>query len=103
MDAAARLPKNKHNDCATSNVRKRQYSDDNTSNYTFIKKTSTGSKIIRIEIHDAKNFLNREDTLCKCEAEICAQHVVKHIMFDDIYKSAIDLIEKIRSNFDYSP
>ncbi|XP_047041935.1 uncharacterized protein LOC124645979 [Helicoverpa zea] len=74
--------------------------DNSVTSYTFIKKPALGFKIVRIEIYDAKDFMDREDTLCKCKAELCAQHVVKHVLFDDIYKSANELIQKIQNNLE---
>lgn len=68
-----------------------------TTNYSFIKKPAQGYKLVRIEIYDAKNFDSAEDTLCKCKAELCAQHVVKTVLFDDIYISTQDIITKIQA------
>lgn len=65
--------------------------------FSFIKKPITrGAKIIKIEIYDADNSPNSEKSTCDCEAEICVQHIVKTVMFDDIYNNIKDIITKIQ-------
>lgn len=79
---------------------KRSASEALSTNYTFIKKPTQGYKIIRVEIYDAKMFECTDETICKCKAELCAQHVVKSILFDDIYITTRDLISKIQKLID---
>lgn len=71
-----------------------------TTSYEFIKKPAQGHKLIRIEIYNANSFDTVEDTLCKCKAELCVQHVVKTILFDDIYISICDIVTKIQELFE---
>lgn len=87
------LPKNKN----IQESRKRR-SDENslTTNFCFIKTPMQGYKIIRIEVYDAKKFDSIDDTICKCKAELCVQHVVKGVLFDEIYTSTCDIISKIQ-------
>lgn len=75
-------------------------SQSSSLNYSFVKKASRGSKIIRIEIYDAKDFDNQEGALCKCKADLCVQHVVKNVIFDDIYKNVKDAVSKIQENIE---
>lgn len=65
--------------------------------FSYIKKPiSRGAKIIKIEIYDADTHPNSEKPTCECEAEICVQHIVKTVMFDDIYSNIKDIISKIQ-------
>lgn len=73
--------------------------------YSYIKKPITRpSKIIRIQIFDAENFEQKDSSMCNhyCEAEVCAQHVVKNIILDDIFSSTKELINKIQENMENS-
>lgn len=61
--------------------------------YSYIKVPALGRKIIKLEIYDADQFKSTE--ICKCNADICCQHIVKNIFKDDIYKAACELIDKM--------
>uniref|UniRef100_A0A1E1VYT9 Uncharacterized protein n=1 Tax=Pectinophora gossypiella TaxID=13191 RepID=A0A1E1VYT9_PECGO len=74
---------------------------NNTALYSFMKKPTRrgGLKIIRIEIYDADKIENAvEHSMCKCDAELCVQHVVKNILLDDVYKGTRDVINKIEES-----
>lgn len=65
--------------------------------YSYIKKPiKRGSKILKIEIYDTGHYPKPEDPICRCDAEVCVQHVVKSQIFDDIYSSIKDIINKIQ-------
>lgn len=61
--------------------------------YSHVKIPMKGHKIIKLEIYDAEKM--EGDNLCKCDAEICCQHVVKNLFLDEIYRSAQNLISKM--------
>lgn len=67
--------------------------------YSYVKRPLKGSKVIRIEIYDAKSFEDRQQNICKCKADLCVQHVVKNNM-DGIYQSTKELIFKIQENIE---
>lgn len=60
-----------------------------------LKTTTRGSKVIRIEIYDASQFQNVEKSVCKCNAEMCAQHVVENIYSDNIYAKVRDILKSL--------
>lgn len=66
---------------------------------SFFKKTSLGTKVIRIEIYDAVQFSSVEKSFCPCNARICTQHVVEDEMTDNIYHRVRDIIKCIENNF----
>lgn len=69
--------------------------------FQFIKKPVTrGAKIIKIEIYDTDSFPKSEQPMCNCEADVCVQHVVKSILFDDIYTSTRELISRIQDEIE---
>lgn len=69
--------------------------------YQYIKKpVSRGMKIIKIEIYDTDNFQKSEQSICNCQADVCVQHVVKTILYDDIYTSTRELIAKIQDDIE---
>lgn len=71
-----------------------------TNLYNYIKQTAKGTKVIRIEVYNAEQFENSEDSVCRCAAEICVQHVVKNALFDDVYTKTKDLIGKIQEKME---
>lgn len=71
---------------------------NNSSVFSYAKKRTSGAKVIRIEVYDVESFSNNIDSLCKCDAEICVQHVVKNLYVDDVYKSVRELMTKITDN-----
>lgn len=62
------------------------------------KKTSCGTKLIRIEIYEAEQFDSLEKSICKCTARVCAQHVVQDVHTDNILYRVKDLIKCIDNN-----
>lgn len=62
---------------------------------TYFKITTPGSKVIRIEIYNADQFENAEKSMCRCNAEVCVQHVVKNAATDNIYPRVKDIIKCI--------
>lgn len=60
---------------------------------SYFKTIVHGSKVIRIEIYDASQFSNAEDSLCKCNAELCVQHVVENVYCDNIYTRVRDILK----------
>lgn len=66
--------------------------------YSFIKKPHRdgAKKVIKIEIYDSEK-INTGEEMCKCNAEICAQYVVKSTLLDNVYEATRNLIEKIES------
>ncbi|KAG7312230.1 hypothetical protein JYU34_001702 [Plutella xylostella] len=64
--------------------------------YSHIKMPMEGHKVIKLEIYDAERL--KGEGICKCNADICCQHIVKNLFKDEIYKSAQDLISKITDN-----
>lgn len=69
-----------------------------TAAFTCVKKLSRCAKVIRIEVYDVENFPDTISSLCKCDAELCVQHVVKNIFMDDIYKSVKEIAVKVSNN-----
>lgn len=65
----------------------------------FFKMSSTGTKVIRIEIYDAAQFTTANLSSCSCNARVCTQHVVKDEATDNIYHRVKDLIKCIENNF----
>lgn len=63
-----------------------------------VKYTTSGVKLIRIEVYDAEQFDNAEKTICHCNAHLCAQHVVSNIFTDDIYVRVKDILRSIQNN-----
>ncbi|RVE52646.1 hypothetical protein evm_002765 [Chilo suppressalis] len=53
--------------------------------YSYIKRPSQGSKVIRIEMYDADK-IPEDGNNCKCQAELCVQHVVTNYFMDNIYR-----------------
>lgn len=71
--------------------------------YSYIKVPKHGAKIIRLEIYDAEKFEKSQNTMfCKCDANICMQHVVEadNMFFDDIYNAAKNLLTKIQKSME---
>lgn len=66
---------------------------------TTFKKVVRGRKVIRIEIYDADQFENVQQSMCNCSAEICVQHVVENIVGDDIYSRIRDVIQLLCVGF----
>lgn len=56
------------------------------------RKTSTQSKIIRLQIFEVEELKN---SVCKCKASVCAQHVVDNVYSDEVYRHTKDLLSKI--------
>lgn len=84
----------------TLNLARKRSKTDQTF-YQFIKKpVSRGTKIIKIEIYDTDSFQKSEQPMCNCEADVCVQHVVKTILYDDIYTSTRELIAKIQDDIE---
>lgn len=83
---------NQHNDGSTTSKKRKQ---EDSLFYSYIKTSTSqqGRKVIKLEIFDANNYKNEE--MCKCNAEICCQQVVKNLYKDDVYRLAQELIEKI--------
>lgn len=65
---------------------------------SFLKTHATGVKVIRIEIYDASQFSNLEKSICKCNAELCAQHVVEDIYSDNVYIKIRDLLKSMNNS-----
>lgn len=64
--------------------------------FSYVKKlTRGGGKIIRIEVYDMDSFSDSASSKCKCDAELCIQHVVKNMFMDEIYKTVRDIVVKI--------
>lgn len=63
-----------------------------------IKIETLGAKVIRIEIYDADQFDNFQKSVCHCNAEICAQHIVQNVFSDDIYIQVKDILKSIDTN-----
>lgn len=94
------LQKPVQKNAGNENVSRKRTRTDNIV-FSFIKKPIIrGTKIIRIEIYDPDNFQKSDQSTCNCEAEICVQHVVKSVLFDDIYKGTKDIINKIQDELD---
>lgn len=53
--------------------------------------------MIRVQIFDSDDLKNLENIKCRCEASICAQHVVDYTYSDEVYECAKDLINKIKT------
>lgn len=69
--------------------------------FQYIKKPVTReAKIIKIEIYDTNSFPKSEQPMCHCEADVYVQHVVKTILFDDIYSRTRELIARIQDDID---
>lgn len=66
---------------------------------SFFKSKVLGSKVIRIEIYNAESFANIEQSICNCNAELCAQHVVEDIHADNIYPRVRDIIKCMDNTF----
>lgn len=64
--------------------------------YAYIKKPyrNIAKKLIKIEIIDGDK-LDDCDQICRCDAELCAQYVVKNVVVDDIYQSVRNVINRI--------
>ncbi|XP_028162761.1 uncharacterized protein LOC114354537 [Ostrinia furnacalis] len=71
--------------------------------YSSIRTVSHGAKVIRIEIYDAEQFENSTKSVCQCNAEICAQHVVENVFNDNIYTRVKDIIKSIGTIFMSQP
>lgn len=65
--------------------------------HSFIKIPVQGRKVLKLEIYNADD-IKCDEMFCKCNAEICCQHVVKNIFKDEIYSLARELIEKMCEN-----
>lgn len=63
------------------------------------KITSSGKKVIRIEIYDAVQFDSVEKSICRCNARLCTQHVVQDLASDNIYHRIREIIKCIDNNF----
>lgn len=35
--------------------------------------------------------------MCNCNAELCAQHVVKNMLLDNVYEATRDVLDKIEA------
>lgn len=75
---------------------------DEKSMFCYIKMRKSGSKMIRVEVYDVKNENIPSDLVCKCNADICMQHVVEsdNIAFDEIYNTTKNLITKIQKQIE---
>lgn len=72
--------------------------------FQYIKKPiMRRRKIIKIEIYDTDSFTKSEQSMCNCEANVCVQHVVKDILFDQIYSSTRKLIATIQDDIEPKP
>lgn len=60
-----------------------------------LKTSIRGMKLIRIEIYNANQFATSEESSCKCNAEICAQHVVSNVHSDNIYIRLKELLKSM--------
>ncbi|CAH1646254.1 unnamed protein product [Spodoptera littoralis] len=56
----------------------RKRSNDETL-YSYVKRPVKGSKVIRIEIYDAKSFEDRQQNICKCKADFSMPKYVSWI------------------------
>ncbi|XP_047985639.1 uncharacterized protein LOC125242407 [Leguminivora glycinivorella] len=65
--------------------------------YSFIKKPhrNGGTKVIKIEIYDSNKLNENFEHICKCNAELCAQYVVKNTLLDQVYELTRRVIDKI--------
>lgn len=63
-----------------------------------IRTATIGSKVVRIEIYDADQFDDSTKSVCNCNAEICAQHVVQNIFSDNIYTRVKDILKSIETS-----
>lgn len=73
--------------------------------FSYVKKltrgpNTIGGKVIRIEIYDAEKFSDSESSQCKCDADLCIQHVVKNTCMDNIYNSVKDIVVKISDSME---
>lgn len=62
---------------------------------SHLKITKQGVKVIRIEIYDVEQFRSTEESMCRCNAELCAQHVVANVYSDDVYTRIKDILKSI--------
>lgn len=58
-----------------------------------LKTTAVGTKLIRIEIYNADQFASTGESTCKCNADICAQHVVRNVHLDQIYPRIREILK----------
>lgn len=79
--------------------RKRPRADQTIMSY-IKKPVKGGTRVIKIEIYDADNFLKSDDSTCKCEAETCVQYVANSALFDDIYVATKGVIKKIQAELE---
>lgn len=79
------------------NLKRGLNNDDENMQYSFIKMPSKGSKIIRIELYEIDKLKNTDEPLiCKCNAELCVQYVVRNMYSDDVYKTYREIINLIK-------
>ncbi|CAH0717053.1 unnamed protein product, partial [Brenthis ino] len=71
-------------------------SADANTLYSYMKIPSKGTKIIRIQIYDVEQLQNNEDKVCKCNANLCIQHVVQNLFRDDIYRDVTKIITQMK-------
>lgn len=91
---------NEHDITAEPSAKKKK--KDEKTMYCSIRMRKCGSKMIRVEVYDVKNENIPSDLVCKCNADICMQHVVdsENIAFDEIYNTTKNLITKIQKQLE---
>lgn len=80
--------------------RKRTNEDDAVL-YSYVKKPmKKGVKLIKIEIYDVETLKKTEEfnQNCNCTADLCMQHVVQSLLFDDVYMNVKEIMSKIENS-----
>lgn len=80
-----------------SRTRKRMHTQPILHSFVKIPSKGKGLKVVKIEIFDVETFNQLEESthLCKCKAELCVQHIVESILFDNIYSNVLELVARI--------
>lgn len=85
-----------------SNKSRKRSNNDDGLHYSFVKRRMNGIKLIKIEIYDVETLKKSQESnsssVCNCKAEVCVQHCVQSLIFDDIYSNIKELVSKIENS-----